>query len=170
MPAAPVAWRLRAAAHERLLVLEPAPDSAPVVVLTLPTRDSILRKPTGQIRFTATATDDYGLASGVFELIVSSGGGENFTFKARSIGTATFTGKTGELAATISLDTLDLKGGDMLHLRAVVRDRNNVTGPASARRTRARCALRDPTNTILSTSIRRRRRRPRRTRSVSACC
>ena len=129
MPAAPAAVRLRAAAHERLLVLEPAPDSAPVVLLTLPARDSILRKPTGQIRFTATATDDYGLASGAFELIVSSGGGENFTFKARTLGAATFTGKTGELAATISLDTLDLKGGDMLHLRAVVRDRNNVTGP-----------------------------------------
>jgi hypothetical protein len=129
MPAAPVAVRLRAAAHERLLVLEPAPDSAPVVVLTLPARDSILRKAAGQIRLAATASDDYGLASGAFELIVSSGGGENFTFKSRVLGAAAFSSRTGELAATLSLDSLGLQPGDMLHLRAVVRDRNDVTGP-----------------------------------------
>jgi hypothetical protein len=129
MPATPTAVRLRAAAHERLLLLEPAPDSAPVVLLTLPGRDSILRKPTGQIRLAASATDDYGLASGDFELIVSSGSGENFTFKSRTIGAATFTSRSGELAATLSLDSIGLQPGDMLHLRAVVRDRNTVSGP-----------------------------------------
>ncbi len=129
MPATPTAVRFRAAAHERLLVLEPAPDSAPVVVLTLPARDSILRRATGRVRLTATATDDYGLASGAFELIVSSGGGENFTFKSRTLGAATFSSKTGELAASISLDSIGLQPGDMLHLRAVVRDRNDVSGP-----------------------------------------
>jgi hypothetical protein len=129
MPAAPTAVRFRAAAHERLLVLEPAPDSAPVVVLTLPARDSILRRATGRIRLAATATDDYGLASGAFELIVSSGGGENFTFKSRTIGAVTLSGRTGELGATISLDSIGLQPGDMMHLRAVVRDHNNVSGP-----------------------------------------
>lgn len=129
MPAAPTAVRFRAASHERLLVLEPAPDSAPVVVLSLPARDSILRKAAGRIRLSATATDDYGLASGAFELIISSGGGENFTFKSRTIGAATFSSRTGELAATISLDSIGLQPGDMLHLRAVVRDRNDVSGP-----------------------------------------
>ncbi len=129
MPATPTAVRLRAASHERLLLLEPAPDSAPVVLLTLPGRDSILRKATGQIRLAATASDDYGLASGVFELIVSSGSGENFTFKSRTLGAVTFSSRTGELAATLSLDSIGLQPGDMLHLRAVVRDRNNVSGP-----------------------------------------
>ncbi len=129
MPAAPSAVRLRAAAHERLLVLEPTPDSAPVVVLTLPARDSILRRPSGRIRLAATASDDYGLASGAFELIVSSGGGENFTFKSRTLGAATFSSRTGDLAATLWLDSLGLQPGDMLHLRAVVRDRNDITGP-----------------------------------------
>jgi uncharacterized protein DUF4175 len=129
MPASAVAIRFHAASHERLLVLEPVPDSAPVVVLALPARDSIFRKPSGQIRLAATASDDYGLASGQFELIVSSGGGENFRFKSRTIGATTFSGKTGELAATISLDTMELDPGDMLHLRAVVRDRNNISGP-----------------------------------------
>ena len=129
MPASPAAVRLRAGAHERLLVLEPAPDSSPVVVLTLPARDSILRTPSGQIRLAATATDDYGLASGAFELIVSSGSGENFTFKTRTLGAATFSSRAGDLSATLALDSIGLQPGDMLHIRAVARDRNNVTGP-----------------------------------------
>lgn len=129
MPAAPTAVRLRAGARERLLVLEPAPDSSPVVVLTLPGRDSILRTASGQLRLAATATDDYGLASGAFELIVSSGSGENFTFKTRTLGAAVFSSRAGELAATLALDSIGLQPGDMLHIRAVVRDRNDVTGP-----------------------------------------
>jgi hypothetical protein len=129
MPAAPTAVRLRAAAHERLLVLEPAPDSSPVVLLTLPARDSILRTPAGRVRLAATASDDYGLASGAFELIVSSGSGENFTFKTRMLGSATFASRTGDLGVTLALDSIGLQPGDMLHIRAIVRDRNNVTGP-----------------------------------------
>jgi hypothetical protein len=129
MPLVPTAVRLRAAAHQRLLVLEPAPDSAPVVALTAPARDSILPRASGRIRLAATASDDYGLASGSFELIVSSGGGENFTFKTRTLGAATFTSRAGELGATLSLDSLGLRPGDMLHLRAVARDRNDVSGP-----------------------------------------
>ncbi|HEY2850360.1 MAG TPA: DUF4175 family protein, partial [Gemmatimonadaceae bacterium] len=129
MPASPVAARLRASAHERLLVLEPMPDSSPVVTLTLPARDSILRTPSGTIRLAATATDDYGLASGSFEVIVSSGSGENFTFKTRTLGAATFSSRAGDLAASLALDSIGLQPGDMLHIRAIVRDRNNVTGP-----------------------------------------
>jgi hypothetical protein len=129
MPVAPTAVRLRAATNERLLVLEPVPDSAPVVTLTAPSRDSILPRASGRIKLSATASDDHGLASGSFELIVSSGGGENFTFKTRTLGAATFTSRAGELTATLSLDSLGLKPGDMLHLRAVARDRNDVTGP-----------------------------------------
>jgi hypothetical protein len=129
MPAAPAAVRLRAASHERLLVLEPEPDSAPAVVLTLPARDSILRRPSGRLRLAATATDDYGLASGAFELIVSSGSGENFTFKSRTLGATTFSTRSGDLAATLALDSLGLQPGDMLHIRAIVRDRNDVSGP-----------------------------------------
>ena len=60
---------------------------------------------------------------------MSSGGGENFTFKSRTLGAATFASRAGELDATLSLDSLGLRPGDMLHLRAVARDRNDVTGP-----------------------------------------
>ncbi|MFI5233942.1 MAG: hypothetical protein ACHQSE_15715, partial [Gemmatimonadales bacterium] len=37
--------------------------------------------------------------------------------------------RAGDLAATLALDSIGLQPGDMLHIRAVARDRNNVTGP-----------------------------------------
>jgi hypothetical protein len=120
---------LHAESYERLLVLEPVIDSVPVVTMTLPARDSIYRRPSGTVRLAADLSDDYGLAGGNFEYIVSSGSGENFTFKSGTIGTAAFTGKTGTLSATVRLDSLGLQPGDILHLRTVARDRNNISGP-----------------------------------------
>ena len=129
MPASATAVRLRAGAHERLLVVEPVMDSIPVVTLTLPVRDSIYRRPSGTVRLTADLSDDLGLASGAFEYIISSGSGENFTFKSGTMGAATFSGKIGALGVTFRLDSLGLQPGDILHLRAVARDRNNISGP-----------------------------------------
>jgi len=129
MPSSPAAVRLRSGAHERLLVLEPVPDSAPVVTLSRPSRDTIYRRPTGVVRLAADASDDIGLAAGGFELIVSSGNGENFTFRQAMIGAAVFNGRSGALAATLSLDSLRLQPGDVIHLRALARDHNDVSGP-----------------------------------------
>ena len=129
MPVTATAVRLRAGVHERLLIVEPVTDSIPVVTLTLPVRDSIYRRPSGTVRLTADLSDDLGLASGAFEYIISSGSGENFTFKSGTMGAATFSGKFGALGVTFRLDSLGLQPGDILHLRAVARDRNNISGP-----------------------------------------
>jgi hypothetical protein len=129
MPGKASAMRMQSGEHERLLMLEPLADSAPVVTLSLPARDTIYRRPAGTVRFAAEVSDDFGLASGGFEFIVSSGGGENFTFRSGTFGSVALTGKGGTLTAQLSLDTLALRPGDILHLRAVARDRNNVTGP-----------------------------------------
>jgi hypothetical protein len=129
MPAAPTAVRLGSGAHQRLLVLEPVADTAPVVTLNTPARDSIFRRPVGSLALSADLTDDIGLASGAFEYVVSSGSGESFTFKSGTIGAATFTSRRGSLSGTLSLDALALRPGDLVHLRAVARDRNDVTGP-----------------------------------------
>jgi hypothetical protein len=129
MPATATAVRLRAGVHQRLLVVEPVMDSIPVVTLTLPVRDSIYRRPSGSVRLTAELSDDLGLASGAFEYIISSGSGENFTFKSGTLGAASFYGKAGALGLTFRLDSLGLQPGDILHLRAVGRDRNNISGP-----------------------------------------
>ena len=129
MPDKPIAVRLRAGSHERLLLFEPIVDSVPVVTLTSPSRDTTYRRPSGVVRLAADATDDFALASGQFEYIVSSGGGETFTFKSGAVGATSLTGRIGALASSLSLDSLHLRPGDLIHVRAIARDRNNVTGP-----------------------------------------
>jgi hypothetical protein len=128
MPLRAVAVRLHSGSHERLLVLEPVVDSAPLVVLTLPGRDSIYRTPSGAVQLSADLSDDIGLATGAFEYIVSSGGGENFTFKSGTLGGSPFSGTRGTIGARLLLDTMKLQGGDVIHIRAVARDRNTVSG------------------------------------------
>ena len=133
MPARPAALRLRDGARERLLLLVPRPDSAPVVTLELPARDSVLRTGTGTVRLAADAADDVGLASASFEWIVSSGSGESFTFRSGAVGSRAVGGRATELAAALSLDSLRLKAGDVVHLSAIARDRNDVSGPGVGR-------------------------------------
>jgi hypothetical protein len=130
VPAKPAALELRDRNYSRTLIIAPHADSLPVVTLTAPMRDTVVRTPKGALTLAADATDDYGLDAGWFEYIVSSGEGETFTFKSGVIhrvdaGNARATKLSGEL----NLDSLQLKPGDLVHVRAVARDRNNVTGP-----------------------------------------
>ena len=110
---------------DRTVVLEPRVDSAPHVVLDVPAHDSVLPVNPGRIQLSAMARDDFGIQSGWFELIVSSGSGELFTFRSFVLGrTPANNAHELQLAATLRLDTLGLKPGDMLHVRAVARDAN----------------------------------------------
>lgn len=131
MPQRATAVTLAGGARERVLVLEPIPDSVPVVRLELPARDSVFREATGTLVLGAALQDDLGLADGAFELIISAGGGELYSFRTVRAGARSFAAdvRTGALEASLRLDTLGLKAGDMIHLRAVARDRNDVTGP-----------------------------------------
>lgn len=129
MPSRATALRLQEPPRERLLVLEPIPDSAPVLRLSLPTRDTVLRLPEGRIPLLADAQDDFGLATAEFEFIVSSGQGESFEFRSGSVGSVRPGGTAHtRLRAVLSLDSLALKPGDILHLRAVARDGNTIAG------------------------------------------
>lgn len=120
----------RDGADAKLLALEPLVDSAPRVVLRAPARDTILRAPSGTIALDADLEDDLGLAGASFEYIVSSGEGERFTFKSGSLGALPAgSGKRGAMHAALSLDALQLSPGDIVHLRAVARDRNAISGP-----------------------------------------
>lgn len=120
----------RDGADAKLLALEPLVDSAPRVALRSPVRDTILRAPKGSVVLDADLEDDLGLAAANFEYIVSSGEGERFTFKSGSLGALpAASGKRAALHATLSLDAMQLSPGDIVHLRAVARDRNNVSGP-----------------------------------------
>jgi len=130
MGSRPALIRLRRGSAERIVALEPRPDSIPVVRLTFPARDTVVRAARGQLRLSAEAHDDLGLATAAFEYIVSSGEGETFTFKAGTLGARRIdSGTEAALGATLGLDGLGLKPGDMVHLRAVARDGNTISGP-----------------------------------------
>ena len=125
MPASPTILRLERDNVARMVALEPIADSSPRVVLELPATDTVLRAPTGALRLAAQARDDIGLRAGWFEIIVSSGSGETFTFRTSAIGRAQLGGRRdARISAALRLDSLELKPGDVVHLRAVARDDN----------------------------------------------
>lgn len=126
----PGVLRLERGGAERLITLEPVPDSTPGVLLTAPARDSVFRSPVGTITLAADVHDDIGLVSGAFEYIVSSGEGESFTFRSGTVGDADFArARSGKLSARLDLGRLSLKPGDIVHLRAVARDARAPGGP-----------------------------------------
>ena len=131
VPARATGLRLRGPARERMLVVESFADSVPVARLDAPTRDSVLRAARGSLVLRAELRDDHGLADAVFEYIVSAGAGETYTFRSGRVAVRSFSGGalTGRIDGTLLLDTLKLGPGDLIHLRALARDRNDVTGP-----------------------------------------
>ena len=130
MPVRAAALRFADGIRERWVVLAPRADSAPVVTLTLPARDSVLRTRAGHIPIVAEVHDDFGLAEGWLELIISSGGGEQFKFRTLTLGRTSGGGaRSSAIRRMLPLDSLRLEPGDVLHLRAMARDRNTVTGP-----------------------------------------
>lgn len=131
MPARPALLRLRSTAgRERLVVLAPIADAAPVVTLLSPQRDTVVRAAGGALVLRAVLRDDIGLHDAAFEIIVSSGQEENFTFRTATLARTQLSGALERtFEARLSLDSLALKPGDVLQMRAVARDGNTVTGP-----------------------------------------
>ena len=128
--AKPTLVRLRHSSGERIIALEPRLDSVPSVKLLAPLRDTVMRVARGSMSLSAEVHDDIGLASGAFEYILSSGEGESFKFSSGTLGAKDFsTAANGSLTGSLSLERLNLKPGDLVHVRAVARDGNNVSGP-----------------------------------------
>jgi hypothetical protein len=129
MPPRPTVLRLENDRGQRMVVLEPRGDSMPRVVLASPARDTVLAVGAGTIRLEASARDDIGLVSGWFEIIVSAGSGESFTFRSAVLGRSPANGGHDmRWTSVLRLDSLQLQPGDIVHLRAVARDAN----PAAA--------------------------------------
>lgn len=130
MPASARALRLADGVAERVVTIEPFPDSLPVATLKSPARDTVFREPSGSIALAADITDDIGIAEARFDYIITSGEMEAFTFKTGSAGRTVLNGaRAGTLTTTLQLATLGLKAGDIVHLRAVATDGNTATGP-----------------------------------------
>ncbi len=128
-PVTPAAIELVDRGYEKIITSEPIHDAPPVVTLASPARDTVLRVARGRLSLAATASDDIALESVWFELIVSSGEGETFTFRSAELHKTPVHGKAFDLSGALSLDSLHLKAGDILHVRAAARDANDVSGP-----------------------------------------
>jgi hypothetical protein len=130
MPAKATALSLADRSFHRLVILEPRPDSAPVVTLLSPAHDTVFRTPTGSLALAAEVRDDFGLADAWLEYIISSGEGESFTFRSGTMGRLDAkNARTATVQGTLHLDELKLRPGDVVHIRAVARDLNDATGP-----------------------------------------
>ncbi len=121
--AQPTELRVMRGSESRLLLVDGYADSLPRVELRLPVRDSVLRRATGVLPLEALLHDDIGLASGAFELIVSTGEGEQFTARTVRVA-ATRLNRTHDttMRASLNLDSMALGPGDIMHMRAVARD------------------------------------------------
>ena len=132
MPRQPTVVRLRHHAAQRMLVLEPVADSAPVIALQRPAADTVFIEPMGIIAFEAAVRDDIGIAAAGIEYIVSSGSGESFTFRSGTLGPVGGNGRTSiDMTTRVSLDSLHLAPGDVVHFRVFARDNNTVSGPST---------------------------------------
>lgn len=130
MPDTATPFWLEREGQRRLIVLLPQLDSAPSVQLLAPSRDSVLHGSGGSLALSSVTRDDFGLASTWFEYIVSSGEGENFTFRSGVVGRRTLDNAPRfQIQSRIILDSLKLSPGNVVHLRAVSQDGNTVTGP-----------------------------------------
>jgi hypothetical protein len=127
----PIALRVRAGDHSRLIAVDPVADSAPAVVMRDPVRDTVLLVPQGTFALGADIRDDIGLRRAAFEYIVSSGSGETFTFAAGITGATQLNGATARaISSRLSLASLNLKPGDFVHIRAVAYDLRDDTAAA----------------------------------------
>ncbi len=128
---APLAIRLRDAIGERWLLISPVPDSAPVATLLLPSADTLVLDSTAVVRVSGTIHDDIGLRDTRVEYIISSGGGERFTFRSGVLNARRGQlGRDVQVAAVLDLAALGLKPGDMMHVRMTAHDGNTLSGPS----------------------------------------
>jgi hypothetical protein len=108
-----------------------SPDRAPLVTLLEPDDDLVLASAQGSVPIIATAGDDFGIDDFRLTWILSRGSGESFSFTDGGAEWSDVGTREGALLGRFELDVaaLGLGPGDVLHVRAVATDRNQVTGP-----------------------------------------
>ncbi|HEX2722624.1 MAG TPA: hypothetical protein VHM24_06870 [Gemmatimonadaceae bacterium] len=133
MPSKPAALNLADRGYDRIIVVNPHADAPPRVALNSPPRDTTLRVAKLIVNLAAAATDDIGLGMGYFECLITTGSGEIFTARTVTTPIVTFDGsRSGSLSAKLDLAALKLGQGDVVSIRAIVQDRNTLSGPGLA--------------------------------------
>jgi len=117
--------------ERRVLPLRPLRDRAPVVTLEQPERDLVLATPRGVVPVFGRAEDDFGITDIELHWVRSRGSGESFDFEEGTWSWDEVVAVPAGLTGSRSLDLaeLGLEPGDVLHVRTVARDANDVTGP-----------------------------------------
>ncbi len=117
----------------RLVPLRVLLDVPPAVELLEPSRDLVVATGSGELRLRARARDPYGLEAFHLDWVHTRGSGESFDFREGEWAWQTVEGGDGvwEGERVVRLDDLGLGPGDVLHVRAVARDVNRVTGPGT---------------------------------------
>ncbi|HEX2094385.1 MAG TPA: hypothetical protein VHG28_18420, partial [Longimicrobiaceae bacterium] len=118
----------------RIVPVTVAPDNPPEIALREPVEDLVVASARGRIGVRATASDDFGVGELRLTWIRSRGSGESFSFEEGEWGWSRVarSGRVVVAEHTVDLAALGLRPGDMVHLRAVARDRNTVTGPGES--------------------------------------
>jgi hypothetical protein len=131
MPGKPAPLSLTDRSYERVIVLDPQIDEPPKVVLVTPVRDTTLRTPQLVVNLHSELTDDVALTTGYYEYLITSGSGEIFSGRTITTAQKEFGGaRSGTLDASLDLKTLKLAQGDVVSIRAIVRDANTLSGPS----------------------------------------
>lgn len=120
-----------AVVEQRVLPVRLLRDRAPDVSLTEPNTDLVFATASGTLPIRTRALDDYGIADLTLHWVHSRGSGESFDFSEGEWTWDTQRPIDGGREATydVSLSDLDLAPGDVIHVRAMARDGNDVTGP-----------------------------------------
>ncbi|HEV2132309.1 MAG TPA: hypothetical protein VGR27_14435, partial [Longimicrobiaceae bacterium] len=115
----------------RVVPLVAEVDQPPEVALRAPEEDMVLASPAVHIPVRASASDDHGIGDFRLTWIRTSGSGESFSFAEGELQWSALRreGSTVHGEHALDLQALGMKPGDVLHVRAVARDRNTVTGP-----------------------------------------
>jgi hypothetical protein len=115
----------------RVVPILPLEDRPPQVQLHAPAEDMVVGSATGTVRLRATARDDFGIDQFQLTWIHTSGSGESFSFREGSWQWDRTQAEAGAIHGDFALDLAGtgMQPGDVLHVRAVARDGNTVTGP-----------------------------------------
>lgn len=115
----------------RIMPFTMTTDREPRIDLDEPAQDLVLASATGTVDLRASATDDFGVETLALAWILSRGGGESFTFTEGEWPLTELRRTRHGMSGMHRLDLarLDLQAGDVLHVRALARDGNDVTGP-----------------------------------------
>jgi hypothetical protein len=128
MPNTPAVVRVSDGDLSRVLTLIPQPDSLPQVQLLTPLRDSVYRDTAGSVQLSASAQDDFGLRLLSFEVILTSGAGEQYTARTITLGAKAVNGaRSAQAVHELSFAVLKVAPGDVMHVRALARDLHPVS-------------------------------------------